>query len=521
MAKFPAFIMENSRGYGEYKNHNRSSNDENFSVHNVNSKNVDNNNFVVSKILEGSFNPYGNGQPTKKNNKKGGGGDVGKQIADLKNTMKGIAKTVAVQAKPLVKQGLLSTGRALGSYAGSQVGMPILGQTVGEKVFAHISKAIGSGDYEIMGARTNSLINNHSQIKNDGFRFVHREYIRDIVADGTASFNLRGFACNPGDSYVFPYLYAIAQQFEEFRINGMIFEFVSTSSNYAATTTLGTVIASAEYNAASTPYVSKVQMENANNAVQCRLDGNLMFGLECNEFPNERYYVNTPASVATPVNLTTPANFYLATVIPASVPNNTILGELWVSYDVTFFRPRPTIYSNVSFGLKYAHLRYAYSAPVALTDSPMGYAQMWAGATSISPVVQGISGFFNSGGFQISNLLKDDIFMVVCTITMTTTGSMTAKSSSSNTNSANMVVKAALTTVSGGTTNNAVVAGSNSVGSAIAQTVSTVYTNNTDSTTGSIAPNFFTITTGATGTHTAFGDLFIYYLGNQTNSALI
>jgi hypothetical protein len=343
----------------------------------------------------------------KKQNKKGGGGDVSKQITDLKNTMKGIARSVAIQAKPVVKQGLLATGRALGSFAGSQVGMPILGSTLGEKVFSKISKAIGSGDYAIMGAKANSLISGNVQHKDDGFHFVHREYVTDITSAGTGAFNLRSYDVNPGLNSVFPYLAPIASQFEEFRINGLIFEFVSTSSNYAANTALGTLIMSAEYNSTATPYTSKVTMENANNALAERPDRNMMFGIECDEFAQAKYYVITANTANTPTNLTTPCTFYFGDVLPSNITAGTVLGELWVSYDISFFKPRP----SQSIGNYFSHFRSTYSSVEAsASGTPLNLSK---GAQSLVSLSTGF-GVWAGSGIRVTGSVND-VFILTLT----------------------------------------------------------------------------------------------------------
>ncbi len=356
-------------------------------------------------VKEGSFNPYGNGQPKGKNGKKNNG-KMEKQINDLKNTMKGIAKNVANAAKPVVKQGLLSSGRALGSFAGSQIGMPVLGATIGEKVFSKISKAIGSGDYAIMGASTNSLISGNIKHKDDAFHFVHREYITDIVSAGTGAFNLRAYDCNPGLSTVFPYLAPIASQFEEFRINGMIFEFVSTSSNYAANTALGTLIMSAEYNSTATPYSTKVSMENSNNALAERPDKNMMFGIECNEFAQSKYYVITSNTASTPQNLTTPCTFYFGDVLPSNIVAGTVLGELWVSYDISFFKPRP----SQSIGTNFTHLRGVYSSVEASASSAT--LNLSKGSQSLVSLSNGY-GVWTNSGIQITGNINDVFILTV------------------------------------------------------------------------------------------------------------
>lgn len=362
---------------------------------------------------------------TPKNSNKNNNSNIQHQLEILQKKMKSMAKSTVKELKPVVKQALISSGKIAGKQVGSAVGMPILGEHIGEKVFASLSKAIGSGDYEIMGARANSLFSGNMQRKGDGFSIVHREYIRDITANGSGTFSLDAFDCNPGLSDVFPYLCNIANNFEEFRINGMIFEFVSTATNYSANTSLGTVICTAEYNTSATPYTSKVQMENANNAVAARTDRNILFGIECDEFPNSRYYVKTVTAAATPVNLTTPATFYVGQVLPTSIPAGTIIGELWVSYDITFYRPRPQV-SGVLDSASFAHFPYKFSTLLNAVNAAVSFSDIYAGMYTSRVIGMAATSAIN--GIRITGSQNDVYAIYMSCNTFPNAGTLTTTS---------------------------------------------------------------------------------------------
>jgi hypothetical protein len=77
----------------------------------------------------------------------------------------------------------------------------------------------------------------------------HREFIGNI--QGSTSFSINTFNVNPGDEQTFPWLSALAVNYEKYRPIGVIFEFKSTSANAlnSTNTALGTVMMCPRYNA--------------------------------------------------------------------------------------------------------------------------------------------------------------------------------------------------------------------------------------------------------------------------------
>jgi len=282
---------------------------------------------------------------------------MNKKKNSTKNSqMKVSAKDLAATLKPLVKQALVSAGKNLGSMAGAQVGMGTLGGKLGGKVAKRISKAIGSGDYTVSEpVAVNTLFSPKGSksakisVSDNETRIVHREYLGDVYnANASNSFANTTYPINPGLVLTFPYLSSIAQNFERYRVNGMVFEYVSTTSPYLAGGAMGTVMMAMEYNAAAPSFTSKPQFENSDFAISGRPDESMMYGVECEQFANNSYYTRSSAS-QTPVNLTDIGNFQIATLSPITA--NQVLGELWVSYDVVLEVPR---ISPARYG--YAHL---------------------------------------------------------------------------------------------------------------------------------------------------------------------
>jgi len=247
------------------------------------------------------------------------------------------------QLKPMIKNALISGGSAAGRMSGIP-GMSMAGGEIGKR----ISRLVGSGDYSSNEVSTNNLINPKgadptSQFGKDSLsiRIRHREFLGDVSTGGVAGvFTNNSFNINPGLRATFPYLSQIATNFEMYCVKGLVFEFISSASPYVSSGTLGTVIGSCEYNAASPLYASKFAMENSSMSVSTRLDKNLMYGIECAPGNNAQncYYVRSGAS-SSAVNLTDMGIFQLGLAPGASVPTNSVVGELWVAYDIELSRP--------------------------------------------------------------------------------------------------------------------------------------------------------------------------------------
>lgn len=168
----------------------------------------------------------------------------------------------------------------------------------------------------------------------------HREYLGDITSS-TAFLN-RVYTINPGSSNTFPWLSNIAGMFQSYRIKGMLFEFNSTSADAlnSVNTALGTVVMSTQYNVALPQFTSKAEMEQYEYTVAGRPSRNLIHVIECDPKLQVMEHLFTRTG-------TLPAGqdyqfydwgtFQLATV---GMQAAATIGELWVSYEVEFLKPR-------------------------------------------------------------------------------------------------------------------------------------------------------------------------------------
>ena len=251
---------------------------------------------------------------------------------------------VTVQPPPKKKKNkpFATVGQTLGSAVGSMFGAPTIGSGVGRWLGKGIGSIFGSGDYEMVGQNPSyNVLTNGAQIpKFSTTRATnvvsHREYLGDIT--GTTAFTNRKFPINPGSAITFPWLSTIAQNYQQYRIHGLIFEFRPLITDFVTSGAPGVVVMATNYNADEPVYTTKQAMENSEYAVSVKPTCNLMHGVECaaNQSVLSELYVR-PAGLSSNLDLkfTDLGNFQFA-----SQGNPTqLLGELWCSYTIEFFKP--------------------------------------------------------------------------------------------------------------------------------------------------------------------------------------
>lgn len=344
---------------------------------------------------------------------------------DYKAVQAQAADVIKRALKSAVSKGLRSGGAALGGMAGAKFGAPARGSAIGRGLGAKLSKLLGSGDYETNTDQvaTNSLFRAGPKSASfettaTGIRLQHREYIQDIFAqqERGLKFSNNQFPVNPGLSSVFPYLAQIASNFEQYRFHGLVFEFVSSTSQYGATS-LGTNIAAMQYNSGAPAFQTKQTMENSDYAVSARIDRNVMYGVECAPGSQALNYllVRSPGVQPTALITSTAAasavqfydlglfNFATNTTTVSEPPGlitGSPMGELWVTYDVELIRPR---ISPARYG--YLHLSASTPTPASplgtISRTTINYGTLGVAAYQIQPTY-----------LQLPNTTIGDTFMM-------------------------------------------------------------------------------------------------------------
>lgn len=235
-------------------------------------------------------------------------------------------------------------GTAIGGYLGGPTGAAI-GSAVGSKAGELFSSITGMGDYSIS---YNSVVNpNQTPIFKQKGRSVfisHREYIQDVITSPTAgAFQITSYDLNPALSTTFPWLATIAQNFEQYRIHGMVFHYKSNSADAlnSVNTALGTVIMATQYNILLDPFKNKQEMENYEFGCSTRPSADCLHPVECDPKVTSFgpvFDVKLGGNDKGDDRLYCPGRFSLATVGQQGSSVN--IGELWVTYDIEFFKPR-------------------------------------------------------------------------------------------------------------------------------------------------------------------------------------
>lgn len=259
-----------------------------------------------------------------------------------------------LQAKPRQATPFADVGSIVGQQVGDFLKMPGL-KNIGKFLGSGIGSIFGSGDYQIVGAQPkyNMLMNDQIPKFSSTDRtnvICHREYLGDIL--GTAAFNNITYPLNPGMANTFPWLSTIAQNYQEYRFHGLIFEFRPLITDFVTSGAPGVIVMATNYNADAPAYTSRVAMENSEYAVSVKPTRELVHGVECQSaqtvLPQLYVRTNTPP-VGQDLRM---YDLGLAQIATQANPTQN-LGELWVSYCVEFFKP--VLPSDLGAGVDYFH----------------------------------------------------------------------------------------------------------------------------------------------------------------------
>nr|QKV51326.1 putative capsid protein [Crucivirus sp.] len=249
-------------------------------------------------------------------------------------------------------------GRSLGEHAGGMIGSGYgfkgAGSALGGKLGSYlhyIGKIFGSGDYVTAANQLkHNVLTNSTQIPvfSDGandVRIRHREFLGDIISSNTAAaFRLQSFPINPGLLSSFPWLSQVCgATWQQYRVNGMVFEFRSMSADAlnSTNTALGSVVMATDYDSADAVFTSKADMENTEFGVSCKPSSSMIHGIECARYQtamSEQYIRSAAVPANKDIRMYDLGNFQIATVGFQGQSVN--CGELWVSYDVSLLKTK-------------------------------------------------------------------------------------------------------------------------------------------------------------------------------------
>jgi len=193
----------------------------------------------------------------------------------------------------------------------------------------------------------------------------HREFV-GLVYPST-SFQTTVYRIQPGlkgTKVLFPWGSTVASCFQQYDLKGAIVEYKPTSSNYSATSALGTVMMSTNYDAEAVPFSTQIAVDNNEFTTSDMPCNCFIHPIECanSQQPiNIRYVQSENSSSASNderfndvgiFQISTVGNDY--DVVATGVP----IGELWITYRIAFLKPQlpdlhagtTAIISGVAYG---------------------------------------------------------------------------------------------------------------------------------------------------------------------------
>lgn len=265
------------------------------------------------------------------------------------------------------------TVSGMGDYRFSKRGKHSIGARagawLGDRAQTMLGRITGLGDYSVTQNTVMGL--DPPQVVNSSARAVtirHREYLKDIVTSATpGAFSSESFLLNPGDPHTFPWLAQIAPNFQEYRLDGVLFEFKTMSADAlnSTNTALGQVIMATNYNPDAPDFATKYEMENTEFANSVKPSCSMLHPIECarHESILENLYV-APNGII-PVGATDAFyNFCKTQVATNGMQAASVnIGELWITYEITFFKP--IVATSLAF--LEGHLRVPANALITFT----------------------------------------------------------------------------------------------------------------------------------------------------------
>jgi hypothetical protein len=263
--------------------------------------------------------------------------------------------------------------QAVATYAGAAMGGGAYGRG-----------AYGRGSYGMVqgsGVKVNSLFKEYDRRRHETFSagdetgrttISRREYVMRVTAPTSTSFENTSFSINPGLSGVFAWLSQIASNYDEYELKHLVFHYKPVISQASQTGTMGSILMSANYNAGATKFASFREMAEYSGSLETRICDEALFGVECDPSKHSSQPIEFIRSGAVPpgqdVKTYDLGTFQLATsdVDAQSFPAGTLLGHMYVEYQVTLGKPK--LFTSLGKGILQDMFR---TTDIVTVGSPM------------------------------------------------------------------------------------------------------------------------------------------------------
>lgn len=229
--------------------------------------------------------------------------------------------------------------------------IPGFGKIKGGLAAGYSNTASGLGAYNISNIKHNVLIKpDIPEVRNaiyaeGGTIIRHREYLGPITTSATAgAFKIQTYPLNPAQESTFPWLSTIAQNYEEYKPHGLLFEFRSTASDAIASSTnlaLGQIMMCTQYDPTDTTFSSDIELLNYTWAQSGKVSDNVQHYVECdpNQSPLSNLYTRAGA-LATNTDLRF-SDFGTFSIASSGLQGTSVqVGQLWVTYEFILYKPK-------------------------------------------------------------------------------------------------------------------------------------------------------------------------------------
>ena len=213
----------------------------------------------------------------------------------------------------------------------------------------------------------------------------YREYLGEVIVHPTTvgEFYSNTYNVNPANVVTFPWLAPIAQQFDQYKPRGIIFQFKSTSSDTSTNANVGSVMMATEYDVLDPAYDSKQEMMNSAFASETRSSMSMLHGLECdpNELQRKIFYTRRVGSIQEPNSDLRDYDLCRTTVATQGsgfAPGQSV-GSLYVHYEFELFK------EHVWGGVASRNQIWAIYQQTSVTTANWSQVVGGGGATPIEP----------------------------------------------------------------------------------------------------------------------------------------
>lgn len=217
--------------------------------------------------------------------------------------------------------------------------------------FRHVPSIQGMGAYNVSSIRHNVLLKpdipemRNSVYVEGGTIIRHREYLGAITTAPVAGqFRIQTYPLNPAQALTFPWLSTIAQNYEEYKPNGLSFEFRSTASDAIASSTnlaLGQIMMCTQYDPTDPIFSDDVSLLNYTWAQSGKVSDTVQHFVECDpkQSPLSHLYTRSDAPANdTDLRFSDFGTFSIAS--SGLQGTNVQIGQLWVTYEFIMYKPK-------------------------------------------------------------------------------------------------------------------------------------------------------------------------------------